>query len=392
MRVAIVTCGLLDCLLPLVKYLSRHVQLDIYVSVYGHQFTESVGAFDLSELPIGMADEKTSARIIGPGLMEYIQEKDGQVRIRLFKYPSLKVFNRRNFQLHHQFARELNRHHYDVVHFNGYRASQLFLHVLLNRGTGKVWTVHDPVLHSGEDKWQTRLAYRSYGYMNAQFILHNRQQRPAFIQQYGINENRCHYVPFGPLEIFRIFEDGHPIEEEPKTILFWGRISPYKGVEYLQEAVLKIKEQVPGLKVIVAGKANYPLDTHELESNPVFEFINGYVPNDQLVRLIRRSALVVCPYTDATQSGVLMTAFAFGKPVLATAVGGIPEVVEEGINGQLVPPRNADALGNAMLEMLSNGKLKAMNRHIEAQAATGSFSWEKIAKDTLQVYEKAIRR
>jgi glycosyltransferase involved in cell wall biosynthesis len=392
MKVAIVTCGLLDCLLPLAKYLSRHVQLDIYVSVYGDQFAESVGAFDLSELPTGMADQETSARVIGTDLMQYLNTQGSRIGIRLFKYPNLKVFNWQNIQLHRQFARELNSHQYDVVHFNGYRGSQMFLYAFLNRSIARVWTVHDPILHSGEDKWQTRLAYRSYAYMNAQFILHNRQQRPEFIQRYGISENRCHYVPFGPLEIFRIFENGQHIEEEPHTVLFWGRISPYKGVEYLQEAVLKIQEQIPDLKVIIAGKPNYPLDTTELDRNPVFEFINGYVPNPQLVRLIRRSALVVCPYTDATQSGVLMTAYAFGKPVLATAVGGIPEVVEEGVSGMLVPPRNADALANAMLEMLKNGRLNAMSSQIKEIAHTGSFSWEKIASDTLQVYEKAIEK
>lgn len=391
MKIAIVTTGLLDTQLPLAKYLSRHVALDLYISVYGEKFAESVGEFDLSGLPLGLIDEETTARIIGPAIMDYLGDHKGKLRIRLFKYPSLKVFDRRNFQLHRQFARALNREEYSVVHLNGYRGSQMFLYGMLKRSFAKVWTIHDPILHSGEDKWQTRLAYHSYRFLKAHFILHNRQQRPEFLQRYGVGENRCHFVPFGPLEIFKIFENGQPVEQEDRTILFWGRISPYKGVEYLQQAAIKASKQIPDLKVIVAGKPNYQIDTQELENNPVFEFINGFVPNAQLVRLIHRTALVVCPYLDATQSGVLMTAYAFGKPVLATAVGGIPEVVEDGVTGRLVPPADVDALAGAMVDMLRNNRLPAMSNAIKQLAGSGRFSWEKIALDNLEVYKKAMQ-
>lgn len=391
MRIAIVTTGLLDTQLPLAKYLSRHVALDMYISVYGEKFAESVGEFDLSGLPLGLADEETTARIIGPALMDYMGGNNGNLRVRLFKYPSLKVFNRQNFQLHRQFAAAVNRQNYDVVHLNGYRGSQMFLYSMLRRSTAKVWTIHDPILHSGEDKWQTRLAYHSYRYLKAHFILHNRQQRPEFMQRYGIPANKCHFVPFGPLEAFKVFENGQQIEQEKNTILFWGRISPYKGVEYLQQAAIKASKEIPGLKVIVAGKPNYALNTQELENNPVFEFINGFIPNPQLVKLIRRSALVVCPYTDATQSGVLMTAYAFGKPVLASAVGGIPEVLEDGVTGRLVPPANVDALAAAMVDMLQNNRLPAMSNEIKQLAGTGRFSWKKIADDNLDVYQKATQ-
>lgn len=391
MKIAIVTTGLLDTQLPLAKYLSRHVALDMYISVYGEKFTESVGEFDLSGLPEGLIDEETTARIMGPTLMNYLGERGGNLRVRLFKYPSLKVFNRRNFQLHRQFARAVNREDYDVVHLNGYRGSQMFLYSMIRRSVGKVWTIHDPILHSGEDKWQTRLAYHSYRYLKAHFILHNRQQRPEFMERYGVGQNRCHFVPFGPLEAFKIFENGQQTKQEDHTILFWGRISPYKGVEYLQKAAILAAKQIPDLKVIVAGKPNYPIDTQELENNPVFEFINGFVPNQQLVKLIRRSALVVCPYLDATQSGVLMTAYAFGKPVLATAVGGIPEVVEDGVTGRLVPPANAEALAGAMVDLLRNNQLPAMSNNVKQLAGSGRFSWEKIATDNLEVYKKAIQ-
>ena len=397
MKVAIVTTGMLDTLLPLAKYLSGKVSLDIYISVYGEKFAESVGAFDLSKLPPGMADEATTARIIGPELLAYVKEGGGQVRVQLFKYPNLKIFSRRNFQLHRQFAREINRKSYDLVHLNGYRGAQLFLYAFLKRSVGKVWAVHDPILHSGEDKWQTRLAYRTYRFMKAHFILHNKEQMPHFISKYHIKPKRCHFVPFGPLEIFKLFENGQlengqQLSPQKKRVLFWGRISPYKGVEYLIEAAKIAQKQLPDLKVVIAGKPNYPLDTSQITADSTFEFINGFIENPLLVKLIKQSALVVCPYTDATQSGVLMTAFAFHKPVLATAVGGIPEVLDEGLTGRLVPPKDSKALAAALVDMLQQPEqLQAMSRNIQKLNESGRFSWDKIAQETFTIYQQASR-
>lgn len=392
MKVAIVSCGLLDTILPLAKHLSDHVALDIYMPVYGERFRESIGDFDLTGLELGMADEETTESIMGPQVLQYLRAGNRKVNVRFFKYPSLKVFNRKNFQLHRQLARELNNRNYELVHLNGYRGSQMFLYGFLKRSVAKVWTVHDPILHSGEDKWQTRLGYHIYRFLGAHYILHNQQQLPEFVKVYGIRKERCHFIPFGPLDIFRIFKNGQTVKQEPKTILFWGRISPYKGIEYLVKASKKAKEEIPGLKVIVAGKPNYPLDTTELEENSVFEFRNGFVENPELVKLLERSSLVVCPYNDATQSGVLMTAYAFDKPVLATAVGGIPEVVEDGVTGKLIPPKNEEALANAMIELMRKPEeLEAMSRNVKKMSTEGRLSWKKIASETLRVYQQAIQ-
>lgn len=390
MKVAIVTCGLLDCTLPLVKYLAKYTSVDLYLSVYGTKFTESVGSFDIQSLAIGLSDEETTRRTLGDTLYSYGQAH-GKVTIKLFKYPSLKVANRQNLSLHRQFARAINREQYDVVHLNGYRGSQMFLYAYLRR-TAKVWTIHDPILHSGEDKWQTRLGYSLYRFFRVHFILHNRQQLPVFREKYGIRPERCHYVPLGPYEVFTLFENGPPPTPEPQTVLFYGRISPYKGVEYLVEAAQHVRKHIPSLRVIVAGKPNYPLETETLEQDDTFEFLNGYVPNDQLAQLIRRAAVVVCPYTDATQSGVVMTAYAFHTPVIATSVGGLPEMVEDGVTGRLVPPRNARALADALTALLQNpAQVQQMKTNLEDSSRSGPLAWDRIAQKTLTVYQQAVR-
>ena len=82
----------------------------------------------------------------------------------------------------------------------------------------------------------------------------------------------------------------------------------------------------------------------------------------------------------------------FDKPVLATAVGGIPEVVEEGVTGKLVPPKDSDALSEALVTMLQNPKeLNRMSENIKEINKKGRFSWRNIAMETLRVYEQAHR-
>jgi glycosyltransferase involved in cell wall biosynthesis len=378
-------------MLPLVRRLSQKVAVDLYIIVYGDSFSENVSSFDLSDQPVGLLPESTTKQILDERLLDYLHHKDARLTVRLFKYPNLKIVNRQNFRLHRALARTINQWAYDVVHFNGYRGSLLFVYAFLNRRVAKVWAIHDPILHSGEDKWQTRLGYSSYRFLKAHFILHNQSQREEFLDRYRIKPNHCHFVRFGPLDIFRMFQNETPEPTRPRTVLFWGRVSPYKGVEYLIEAGKMACQQLPDLKIMIAGKPNYAIDLEAVKQDSTFEVVDRFISNEELVAFIERAALIVCPYTDATQSGVIMTAYAFYKPVLATRVGGLPEVVKEGETGELVPPRDAQALASAIVSLLSDNKtLSDMQQNIRAASQTGVLSWNNIADQTIGVYQQAM--
>ncbi|MFP4089735.1 MAG: glycosyltransferase family 4 protein [Cyclobacteriaceae bacterium] len=392
MKVAIVSCGLLDTMLPLVRALGKHAQIDLYVSVYGQQHKGAISSFDLKTTSYGLIDEKTTEQLLGKGLSNYAKDNADRVKLRLFRYPDLKMLNQENYRLNLKFAKHLNAEAYDVIHLNGYRGSLMVLYQMLDKKPAKIWTIHDPVQHSGEVKWQTKLGYSMFRWLNTHYILHNKTQQPDFIRNYKINPDRCHYVNFGPLDVFRLFKNGKVIKPEVGTVLFYGRISPYKGVEYLIEAAHIAREQIPGLKVIIAGKPIYPIDLEAVRNDPTFEIIDRYIENGELVQLLQRCQLVACPYTDATQSGVVMTAYAFHKPVLASAVGGIPEVIEDGVTGRLIPPKDAKVLAATLVDMLGNQQALAdMQAQIKEKVNTGHLAWEKIAIETAKVYEAAMR-
>jgi len=391
MRVAIISCGLLDTMLPLVRYLSKFAEVDLYIHVYGNMFTDALGTFDLKGQPYGMISESNSTEILGRQLSGYVKNDTDRVRIRMFRYPDLKILNKKNYKLNRRFARHLNNEKYDLVHFNGYRGSLFFIYAFFNQKMGKVWSIHDPIQHSGEFKWPTEIGYRLMRFLKVHIIIHNQTQIPEFISKYKIRSARCHFIRFGPLEVFHIFKNGVPRQTSPHSVLFYGRISPYKGVEYLIEAAKIARESIPDLKVIIAGKPNYPLDLDAIREDNTFEIHDRYIPNHELVKYIQQAELVVCPYTDATQSGVIMTAYAFNKPVLATSVGGIPEMVDDGKTGKLIPPKDSVALAEAMVGMLKDEKLMtSLRENLSFNNPEGKFSWKQIAKHTMDVYQQAV--
>jgi glycosyltransferase involved in cell wall biosynthesis len=97
----------------------------------------------------------------------------------------------------------------------------------------------------------------------------------------------------------------------------------------------------------------------------------------------------VCPYVDATQSGVVMTAYAFDRPVVATRVGGLPEYVHDGQTGLLVAERDPVALAAALVSVLTNASLRDHLGEGIRVARTTEFDWSRAARETVGVYARA---
>ena len=138
-------------------------------------------------------------------------------------------------------------------------------------------------------------------------------------------------------------------------ILFFGRVEEYKGLKYLIKAHEILKQKKVYHKIVIAGRGT-ELDKYKniLDKNPHFEIKDYYIPPEEIANLFLNSNIVVLPYTDATQSGVLMMAMNYARPVIATRVGAIPEIIVDGYNGLLVPPRNPYMLSLAIERLISD--------------------------------------
>ena len=113
---------------------------------------------------------------------------------------------------------------------------------------------------------------------------------------------------------------------------------------------------------------------------------------EELAELVQQCAISVCPYTDATQSGVIMTCYSLCKPVIATNVGGLGEMVEHGKTGFLVPAKDSDALADAVIKMLdSPSNRENMQQYIQDNYFKGEKSWKAIVKKYISFYTRPIK-
>jgi len=162
-------------------------------------------------------------------------------------------------------------------------------------------------------------------------------------------------------------------------------------LEYLIRAEPLITAQVPDARIIIAGRGEDFSRYRQMMVHPEhFVVHNEYISDDKRAKLFRRASIVVLPYTGASQSAVIPIAYAFAKPVVATAVGGLPEMVDHGRTGYLVPPCDERALADAIVRLLRDkGLRRQLGAHGKRKIETQS-SPDVVAQQTLAVYRCAI--
>jgi len=163
-------------------------------------------------------------------------------------------------------------------------------------------------------------------------------------------------------------------EAEPPELLYAGRLSKEKGV-------LELVEATRGLPLVVAGDG--PLRNRVPAAR-------GFLPRDELDRLYARAAAVVCPSRREGFGVSCLEAMAFGKPVVATAVGGLRDLVVDNETGLLVPPRDPRALRAALERVLADPDLRRRLGGAARERAQERFSWPRVTDATLRVYSDAL--
>ena len=246
-----------------------------------------------------------------------------------------------------------------IIHFEGFTLRTIGILPFLIKIKKLVLTVHDAVLHTGETTWKSRLPRFLFFRLPVKksFVFYSDYSMQQFIKYTRHSNGDKVLLQMYPFSYFN--KIGLNMPEGHGGILFFGRISKYKGVDILLDAMPAVFKEMPGEKLIIAGKgADENLLKHPVlnDKNIQVTFINRYIPNDELVKLIKLAKIIVCPYIDATQSGVLMTAFALHKPVIATRVGAFEETIKHDYNGLLVSPANALELSESLLYSLKNNR------------------------------------
>jgi glycosyltransferase involved in cell wall biosynthesis len=167
-------------------------------------------------------------------------------------------------------------------------------------------------------------------------------------------------------------ETGEP--DEPPHVLFVGRLSEEKGV-------LELLDATEGITRVIVGDG--PLRARVPDAV-------GFVPPGELGPYYERAAVVVCPSRREGYGVVAREAMAHGRPVVASAVGGLVDAVEDGVTGILVPPREPAALRAAIERLLGDGELRRRLGQAARDRARHELSWEEATSTTIAAYEQAL--
>lgn len=290
-----------------------------------------------------------------------------------------------------ELIRELCRFAPDVVHCQEvYRDYLTPLLPLLGRRPF-VLTIHDHKPHTGADSrlpLRTRLHRSLLRRSPDAVIVHGERIREETEMLLPRLRGRVHAVPHG---VLGGDADRFETDWDEGTILFFGRVNRYKGLSFLVEAVDILKDRGITVRVVIAGTGpDLATRREKLHADPAYTLMEEYIPADRVPELFRRAQVVALPYTDATQSGVAALALNFGRPVVASDVGSLREVVRPGINGLLVPPCDGWALAEALAHVLGNRSEAERLAAGSWELGEGEFGWSRIAEMTTMVY-RAVR-
>jgi glycosyltransferase involved in cell wall biosynthesis len=275
----------------------------------------------------------------------------------------------------------------DVVHFQWLPVQALDAR-LLPRRHPRLLTAHD-VLPREPRPGQLAGQRRLYERMDA-VVVHSEHGAGRLRDELGLDPALVHVIPHGAFLHLADGPAGAPLPPElpapgPEVpvVLCFGLMRPYKGIDVLLEAW----REVTGAELWIVGMPRMDIAPLRAAAGANVRWLPRYVSGPELAALFRRADLVVLPYREIDQSGVLFTALAFGKPLLLTAVGGFGEIAATGA-AELVAPGDPVALAGALNDLIADPQRRERlaAAALAAASADGPLGWDAIARQTLALY------
>ncbi|KKG81081.1 MULTISPECIES: glycosyltransferase family 4 protein [Methanosarcina] len=304
------------------------------------------------------------------------------------------LYTHKNLFILNSFLKKIKNFDPDIVHIQIGGGVSLFNlpFILFLMKYPLITTFHDIKPHLGEySRIRNFIPYLLRKYSN-QIIVHGNRLKNQILTEYNISSKIVNSVPIGEHETepFKMYEKPD-LKEDNNLILFFGRIYEYKGLKYLIEAEPTITREIPNAKIIIAGTGEDFEKYQDMMVNKENFIVHNYrISYQEGAELFQRSSVIVLPYIEGSQSGVIPTAYSFKKPVVVTDVGSIPEIVDDGVTGLIVPARNSDELAKAIIKILNDNTLrKNMGERAYIKLKT-DLSWDNIAKKTIEIYKRAM--
>ncbi len=224
-------------------------------------------------------------------------------------------------------------------------------------------------------------------------VVHTRRGADELAARGGLPEDRIRVIPHGAFDHLTHQPGELPLPPDlaavkGPVVLCFGVVRPYKGVDVLLEAFRGVDAE---LWVVGRPLGESMERLRRLAPPGRVRFVSRYVSDLELPAFFRRADVLVLPHRRVDVSGVLFAGLAFGKPMVLSDVGGFRDVVEPHAAGRLVPPEDPEALGAAIADLLADPAARTELGARARAAAVGPYSWDRIAGQTLELYEEVLR-
>ena len=260
-----------------------------------------------------------------------------------------------------------------------------------------VTTVHDVEVHPGDaetgvlPRWSTDLVVRQSG----DLVVHGPGLRQGAIERFGKATDRVHVLSHPAIRRYAELarREGLVRRTTGFTVLLFGRLYAYKGLSHFIEAEALVGDRIPGLRVVIAGRGDDPAALSRLMGDAArYDSHHLFIEDRAVGQLFLDADVVALPYVEASQSGVLNVAAAFGKPVVVTDVGELRATVVPNGLGLVVPPRDPQAFADALVRLASAPRLLAELGARARAWADGPNAPEAIGRSAAELYGRIITR
>ncbi len=248
------------------------------------------------------------------------------------------------------------------------------------------------------DKLLTRFAFR---YIDSYVVQSRAVERDLRLWK---KDPLLAYLPHPVYEIFgeettrsdaraklRDVDSAMDLGDDARVLLFFGYVRDYKGLDVILDAMPAILEKMKVTLLVVGefynNEQQYRDQVHRLGIADAVIFHSDYVPNEEVGVYFSAADVMTLPYKSATQSGIIQIAYNFHRPVIATDVGGLGEVIVDGHTGFIVPPEQPAAIAEAVVSFYENDRFESFRAGVIEEKK--KYSWEYMAEGIEELYQKS---
>lgn len=351
--------------LELARALKRRPDADVYLSV--SRDSELIGEFRALNIPI--LEIKTYNSVFSAFIM------------------TLNIFStRRKFLLY------LKDNRIGVVNSTmSHLWSRFVTSTVARSGAVLLNTVHDAILHPGEDGGVKSWFYQPFSTADGYIALSNYVGQ-QLCDVHHIPPEKVTVIPLGPLSDPASQLTKVQLRRGALRLLFFGRILPYKGLERLIEAYGMLRAEGLNMSLQIIGAGDMSDVNAAVAALPDIIVDNKWVPEDKMDGVFAHADIIVLPYLESSQSGVIASAFAAGVPAISTPIGGLPEQITHGVNGLVAVDTSPAALASEIRTLAEDERLLVQLKEGALKTAQQQFSWDTISAEILALSRTCLSR